>query len=179
MQNQQIESLKSLPATAKFVLCNGDKEPIQTGWLQQRLGVDAAIQAFGTHLGSNQVCSLGLLLGEPSGGIVGVDVDGASCQGLIKTLGGELPLTVALTSGKPGRSLHLYRVPAEYWPYCQTKKITTDTLGEQLELRWSGSQSIIYGAHPETDGYRWLEGQSPTDTEIADCPGWIIRRHGA
>jgi hypothetical protein len=181
MQNQQIESLKSLPATAKFVLCNGAKEPIKTGWLQQRLGVDAAIQAFGTHLWGNQVCSLGILLGEASGGILGVDIDGHSAVIMAEQLSSmcledALPPTVAATSGKPGRSLHLYRAPVEYWTYCETKNLPTGVPGEQLELRWAGSQSIIYGAHPETGGYRWVEGQSPTDTEIADCPGWIIRQ---
>jgi hypothetical protein len=175
-QAQPISSLMSLPSEFQYVPCNGNKRPIQEDWLNQGIDAEAAIKLFGKTLGDKTVCSLGLLLGDISGGTVGVDVDGASCQGLIGTLDGELPLTVSLTSGKPGRSLHLYRVPQDYWQYCETHKLPTGTPGEQLELRWSGAQSIIFGTHPETDGYRWIEGQSPDLADIAECPVWIIRQ---
>jgi hypothetical protein len=43
------------------------------------------------------------------------------------------------------------------------------------ELRWTGHQSVIIGAHPETGRYRWLPGCSPHDIpDPAEAPEWLL-----
>ena len=63
----------------------------------------------------------------------------------------------------------------KYWSKIKTRKFQTgvkdeDGSVEQIELRWNGTQSIVSGKHPKTDGYRWMENRSPKDLEIAELP---------
>jgi hypothetical protein len=43
-----------------------------------------------------------------------------------------------------------------------------------LELRWEGHQSVIAGVHPLSGSYRWLEGRSPAQVQVADAPDWLL-----
>ena len=43
-------------------------------------------------------------------------------------------------------------------------------------MRWNGTQSIVSGKHPKTDGYRWMDGRSPSDLELAEAPFEIIEK---
>jgi hypothetical protein len=33
---------------------------------------------------------------------------------------------------------------------------------------------VIAGAHPDTEGYRWIDGRSPADLQVADAPDWLL-----
>ena len=64
-----------------------------------------------------------------------------------------------VTSGRVGRFQIIYQVPEKYWSKIKTRKYQTgvkdeDGSVEQIELRWNGTQSIVSGKHPKTDGYR-------------------------
>ncbi|WP_216913891.1 MULTISPECIES: PriCT-2 domain-containing protein [unclassified Synechococcus] len=101
----------------------------------------------------------------------------------------DLPRTIAWTSGKPGRSGHLFTVPNEWWPALRNRRTFTrpwregdplDRDGKKTaitlwELRWDRHQSVVMGAHPETGSYRWLTGRSPHDiSDPAVAPDWLL-----
>jgi hypothetical protein len=125
----------------------------------------------------------GLRLGDVSGGLMALDIDGASVQQLLHAIAdGELPPTVMWTSGKEGRYQLLFQVPDEYrerlkdfgcqhfstWNGYHCKE------GEHLELRYNGVQSVLpCSYHPETGRYEWL--MHPKETPIAIAPDWIIK----
>jgi predicted P-loop ATPase len=54
----------------------------------------------------------------------------------------------------------------------------TDAEGkpEQVELRWTGCQSVVAGDHPLTPGYRWVAKYSPDDLPIAEAPPELLER---
>jgi hypothetical protein len=66
-----------------------------------------------------------------------------------------------VTSGRDGSFQVIYQVPERYWNGIVTRKYKTgitDAEGkpEQVELRWTGCQSVVAGDHPLTPGYRWV-----------------------
>jgi hypothetical protein len=86
------------------------------------------------------------------------------------------PSTISWSSGKQGRSGHVFAVDPEWWPALANRRSWKNASGETCwELRWDRCQSVIVGAHPETGQYRWLPGRSPQ--EIPDPAGardWLL-----
>lgn len=123
----------------------------------------------------------GLRLGDASGGLVAIDIDGASAEPLLIALsGGDLPLTVSWTSGLSGRRQLLYQIPADFQKPLQGFRRKTYTkvgeleveAGELLEFRYNRHQSALPPSrHPETGAYRWLH--SPQDVPVAIAPLWL------
>ena len=158
-------SVTTWPKAWRYCKVGGNKAPIEEKWpskpytLQEIWGKSKAI---------------GLICGPRSGGVVMVDHDGYSCDLLIEKLskGEGLPETVSVTSGRSGRYQNIYIVPEEHWDNCRSHKLKTGVSGEQLEFRWAGCQSVIYGEHPDTDGYKWIN--DPAEVEVAMAPQWII-----
>ena len=116
--------------------------------------------------------------------LMAVDLDGGSAHRKMLELSGgeELPRTVSFTSGRTGRSQHLFLVPAEFSNAIRTKKYRTGVVGtdgevEQLELRLKNLQSVLPpSVHPTTGEYKWLEGCSPSETEVVIAPKWIVEK---
>jgi hypothetical protein len=73
-----------------------------------------------------------------------------------------------------------YRVPEQFWSAIATHKVKAgvgaDGKPEQLEFRWNGCQSVVAGVHPQTGRYRWLEGRSPDEIDVAEAPLWMIEQ---
>ena len=125
----------------------------------------------------------GLRLGDASGGLIALDIDGASVQQLLNAIAkDELPSTPMWTSGKPGRYQILFQIPDKYREQlkeCYRTVLTTWNgyhcqEGEQLEIRYNGHQSVLpFSYHPETGKYEWL--MSPEETPVAIAPDWLIR----
>ncbi len=168
-----IKALDSLPEVWQLTPVNGNKRPYQGDW--QKKGIDR--KALEKELKSNRAKGYGLLTGEKSGGILAIDADGPAAQQLLAKHG-ELPATVAFTSGKLGRCQYLLQVPQEMWGILKTTKLNTGVKGEGgknqlLEFRWDGCQSVLPpSVHPETGRYQWVN--SPDSVEIAECPTWVI-----
>lgn len=123
----------------------------------------------------------GLRLGDASGGLLAIDIDGSSAERLLTALAETpLPETVAWTSGKVGRRQLLYQIPDAYreafksfrrQTMTEWKTITT-CAGELLEFRYNQHQSVLPPSfHRETGEYRWLV--SPEEREIAIAPSWL------
>lgn len=125
----------------------------------------------------------GLRLGEVSGGLLAIDVDGSSAEDLLSAFATtSLPETVAWTSGKPGRRQLLYQIPDSYreklnsfrrYTLTEWQGLTTTT-GELLEFRYNQHQSALPPSfHSQTGQYRWLK--SPQEIEVAIAPQWLCQ----
>jgi phage/plasmid-associated DNA primase len=170
-----LSALVQLPADWAIVPVGSNKNAYLPGWNKRRIAREDTIK----EIGSGRAVALGLCAGPLSNGLMMIDFDGFTSVDALADIGmtlADFPKTVAWTSGREGRHQRTYRVPEEYWPAIASRQFRTkepngpDDKGEQLELRWAGLQSVIIGHHPVTGGYRWCEGCSPWEVEVADCP---------
>lgn len=198
--NLLLSLLAPLPSDWALVAIDGKKAPLGNRWQETPLSkadfeqamrdktfAKLSIEKHGKPfpIPHYWAKAIGVLCGTPSGGLLFVDHDGASCDALIEAQSGvplaeALPPTVAVTSGRPGRYQLIYRIPEQFWGTIATHKFSTgvkvDGKPEQLELRWDGCQSVVAGVHPQTGSYRWLEGRSPIQIEVATAPTWMIEQ---
>ena len=174
------EELLGLPKHWGFVAVQ-NKRPYQNDWQNNPL---TRSQLF-KEISSKKSTGIGVCCGTPSGGLLFLDHDGPSAAKILSEWGfslSSLPPSWMVTSGRVGRFQIIYQVPEKYWSKIKTRKFQTgvkdeDGSVEQIELRWDGTQSIVSGSHPMTDGYRWMDGRSPRDLkEIAEAPLAIIKK---
>lgn len=182
--NQQlIDGLMALPKEYSLVSIRVDdkgnptKAPRGKAWEK----TEYSCESIASQVGAGSVSGIGIKLGEPSGGIVALDIDGLEAQKLLAEILGDdvLPKTVAFTSGKPGCAQHLFYVPQDKQAGLKTKKeISPNKLtakAEDLDFRWTGTQSVLPpSAHPETPCYFWIEGCSPDEVAIAELPEKLL-----
>ena len=156
------------------------KSPFLEAWQDKPLSLEEALEQ-----NPNFTTGVGLLLGEISGGVLAIDLDGVgSGRNFSKWFHYEvqqLPRSLAVTSGRPQRKTILFKVPKHYWKYVKYKKLKNIGCSD-FELRWGyGKQSILVGKHPNElqDGqgfYSWLPGCSPQEVELAMAPEWFLSR---
>ena len=174
------DELARLPDGWGFVAVDGEKRPYQTKW-QERPLTKAKLAA---ELKAGHARAIGVCCGVPSGGLLFLDHDGKSASTILRDWGcpmSSLPRSWTVTSGRDGRFQVIYQVPQEYWDGIVTRKYKTgitDAEGkpEQVELRWTGCQSVVAGDHPLTPGYRWVAKYSPDDLPIAEAPPELLER---
>ena len=159
---------------------NGRKRPIDpaTGDLLEGWQNQPGYDVDGLAALNGCVKAAGLLLGPPSGGILAVDFDGLPAPAKFEEIYGrkptELPPTIGVTSGKPGRGQRFFQVDQDWWPHLRSRREWKHNGNTCLELRWAGCQSVIAGAHPETGSYKWLPNSSPAQREAALAPDWLL-----
>jgi hypothetical protein len=176
-----LAELQAVDSDWRLIPCDGLKRPVnpasgelQTDWSHHTYDADGIAELAD----SSFVRAVGLVLGEPSG-VVAVDFDGSGAVAQFRHAFGrpwsDLPPTVAWTSGLPNRRQMAFRVPADLWPHLRGRRVFRNSEGRTvLELRGSGHQSVIMGAHPDTGGYRWVDGRSPAEQQVADAPHWLL-----
>jgi len=175
-----IQQLASLPGDWGYVAVGQGKRPYQAEWQKNPLNKDQLTAEINT----GHAVAIGVLAGPQSGGLLFVDHDGISAGEILEKLGVPLrdfPKSWAVTSGRTGRLQIIYQVPPQYWDTIKTRKFKTgkhDEEGkqEQLELRWTGCQSVVAGVHPTTGAYRWLKGRSPDDLPLGEAPIALIEQ---
>jgi hypothetical protein len=124
------------------------KVPVLKGWTDLRLA-DADLPRHFSGTGN-----IGLLLGEPSGWLVDVDLD---CEEAVALAPDFLPATGAL-SGRPGK-------PGSHWWYnckgAKTRKHQDPATKKMIvELRSTGAQTVVGpSVHPSGEPYDPLEGE--------------------
>jgi hypothetical protein len=178
LKQQLIDGLEQLPQPWALTPIDAHKAPYRTGWQTEAPLSKAEL----THEIQTGAKGYGLRTGLVSGGIMAIDLDGPSAYTKMLELSGgqDLPETVAFTSGRSGRSQHLFQVPKELWSVMRSRKFTTGVKGEDgkeehVELRWQGLQSVIPPSmHPLTGQYQWIH--TPHETEIALVPQWVVER---
>lgn len=146
----------------------GSKGPQEDGWHHVRYDEADLPAAF--PVGSN----IGIILGEPSGGLVDVDLD---CPEAIDFAAEYLPRT-EMFSGRAGKRF------SHYWYKVETPGNTKQYRGPDrkmiIELRSSdgskGFQTLVYPSiHPETkEAYEW-EGGECGEPGIADFDDLLVR----
>ena len=128
------------------------KNPGYNGWEQTRLKEDELSSRFN---GTPQ--NIGVLLGEPSGWLIDIDLDHPRCVGLADQF---LPPTPAVF-GRPGkpRSHREYRVNAPV----ATKKHKSKSAGMLVEFRSTGLQTVFPpSTHESGEPITWeTEGAEP------------------
>jgi hypothetical protein len=127
------------------------KAPRTPGWQSLRLGADDVPSRF------SQNANVGVLLGEPSGWLVDVDLDAQQATELADEF---LPATAAEfgRAGKP-RSHRLYVVTGPI----DTAKWQTSDRQMIVELRSTGTQTVFPGSiHPSGERVEWHAGGEPT-----------------
>ena len=176
-----LADLQQVDADWRLIPCDGLKRPvdpatgsIKTDWAHSTYDADGIADLAD----SSYVRAVGLVLGEPSG-VIAVDFDGTGAVARFREVYGrlwsDLPPTVSWSSGVINRRQLAFRVPPDLWPHLRGRRVWHNDAGRTvLELRGTGHQSIIAGAHPDTDGYRWIEGRSPADLQVADAPDWLL-----
>lgn len=171
LQMQLIGGLETIPRGWALTPVDANKSPYRVSWQREfPLSREQLVQEI-----RRGALGYGIRTGSVSGGLLAIDFDGASAEAKLLELSGgaKLPETVAFTSGREGRSQHLFRVPQEDWAKIKSRKIATDTQDEYLELRWQGLQSVLPpSVHPLTGYYRWV--RSPEEIEVAIAPGWLL-----
>ena len=174
------KELARMPDGWGYVAVDDQKRPYQTKWQERPLD-KAGLQA---ELDNGRAKAIGVCCGVPSGGLLFLDHDGRSASTILRDWGcpmSSLPRSWTVTSGRDGRFQVIYRVPEHYWAGIATRKYksgVTDSEGkpEQIELRWTGCQSVVAGAHPTTSGYHWVAKYSPEDLDLAEAPLCLIER---
>jgi len=136
----------------------GEKNPGRFGWEALRI-TEEEIPNYWTN-GQN----IGVLVGEPSGWRVDVDLDADEA---VTIAGRFLPPT--LTSGRMSR-------PHSHWWYIASEAVTQDWSGPDrekqtdvklVELRSTGRQTLVApSTHPDGDSYIWHSGSGLEPAEI-------------
>lgn len=168
--SELINALSALPPVWALTPVRGNKAAYLPNWQTNPAPRSDIAQAIQT----GEAKGFGILTGTLSGGIMAIDCDGHIPHTLLtQILGGDIPQTVAFTSGKDGRAQYLFAIPQADWANISTKKAGTAKDGGMLEFRWDGCQSVLPpSAHPETGSYQWIN--SPDTTEIAPLPDKVL-----
>ena len=176
-----LAGLQDVDSDWRLIPCDDRKRPIDpatgecmTAWGQNTHDADGIAELAS----SRYVKAVGLVLGEPSG-VIAIDFDGSGSTDMFRSVydrpWSELPRTVGWSSGLPNRRQLAFRVPMDLWPNLRGRRVFANDQGRTvLELRGTGHQSVIVGAHPDTAGYQWLPKRSPADLQVADAPEWLL-----
>jgi hypothetical protein len=130
----------------------GEKGPRIKGWQNLRLEETALHDAFTARTGN-----VGLVLGQPSGWLVDVDLD---CEEAVRLAAQYLPATGAVT-GRTGRE-------RSHWWYicedCETVRYRdpqlTNGAATTVELRSTGAQTVVGpSVHPDGSIYDVMSGE--------------------
>jgi hypothetical protein len=158
-----LGDLSNLPLDWALLPLDGKKRPfnrftneLMTGWSKHPGFSIDEIQEI-------QPLAVGVLMGPVSGGLLAIDFDGPESeeqfQKVFNRPSTDLPPSLAWSSGKHERRQVAFTVDQDWWGLLKGINIWKNTKKETiLELRWTGHQSAIAGAHPQTDGYFWLAG---------------------
>jgi hypothetical protein len=193
LASEIVEGLTTLPEAWKLTPV-GEKCPYRDRWQSETPLTKEQIKNIilnGEEVWSKEkqkfyhryASGYALRLGDVSGGLIALDVDGASVQQLLNTIApDDDSVTVCWTSGKMGRYQMLFQIPDQYRE--RLRGFTRETYttwngfhcqeGEQLELRYNNHSSVLpCSYHPETGQYAWLI--PPNQTPVASAPDWVIK----
>jgi archaellum biogenesis ATPase FlaH len=137
----------------------GAKSPVFSEWTQARYDHDDIATLF------EDEPNIGILLGQPSDGLIDVDLDTPEA---VELAGRLLPET-SMIHGRPSAlcSHFWYQVPIGECP-ATAKYVDPTDRASLVELRSTGSQTIVPPSiHPSGEKLRWLE---PHRNEVWSVP---------
>lgn len=128
------------------------KRPHEAGWGSRRWATGKDVeQAFIAWVADGDATNVGLLLGEPSGGLIDIDLDHELA---LRLRSYWLPPS-AMMSGRSGRRMshHWYLIEGDL---PGTRKYTLPDGSTIVEIRASGAQTVIPPSiHPSGEPYLW------------------------
>ena len=144
----------------------GSKAPAIKGWQNLRLAAGDVTKYFKND------ANVGLLVGEPSKGLIDVDLD---CIEAARLVASFMP-NATMKSGRGTR-------PGTHWWYIatgvipSTRSFVDPVSGEMLvELRSTGAQTLVApSVHPEGDNYIWSGDREPASIEGSDIERYVAR----
>lgn len=149
-------------------IARGEKNPNRDGWQQER-----HLDPHATYAG--KLVNIGGLWGEPSGGMVDIDLDHLSAVELAPRF---LPATGRIYGRKSKRCSHwLYQTDAPLAPKHFRFPSTKDAQGKKVlgamiaEIRSTGQQSVLPGSvHPSGEAIEW-----DNTLDVVRIPGDLLR----
>ena len=160
--NPQFESSTQVAVQAlregyqPLAIRDGDKRPYGTSWTHTRWTSEEDVREHFDQVSQQGASGIGLLLGEPSGGLLDIDLD----HPLTLRLRDYFLPPSAMETGRAGRprSHRWYMVDdLEYLPSTRRYKMPDGSVS--IELRSTGSQTVIpHTIHPSGERYLW-EGE--------------------
>lgn len=144
---------------------SNSKRPYRGAWTHDRHDAEMVAEKFEQYA-MDGATNLGLLLGEPSGGLVDVDLDSSKASRLRPHF---LPKT-DMVSGRAGRPRSHYWYQALPGTLPANRRYQMPDGEVSVELRSTGSQTVIPpSVHPAGDAYRWEgnggEWQAPAEID--------------
>ena len=168
-KNKIFEQLKDAPALWRYCNVINKEACFKGNQYETPYTLEEVLEKDGN--------GVGVLLGKHSGGLGAIDFDGTGSDMNFKHHVGihpkHLPKTVSVASGKKDRKQMFFWIPDEYMDLLARKEKKLDGCGK-FELRYGDNYSMVAGRHPETDGYFWLPGCSPSEIGIADAPPFLL-----
>jgi hypothetical protein len=148
---------------------HGQKGPTTSGWQKLLIGPDQVAAYFP----AGETKNIGLLLGEPSGGLVDVDLDAPEARDLAAA---HLPAT-GLKGGRTGN-------PGSHWWFQVNRDDARKTIrhedvakgGVLVEFRSTGGQTVVAPSqHPSGGTYAWSEFGEPAKVKTGVLVAAVAR----
>lgn len=169
-QDEAVSQLKAARADLRrgwysVPIPRGKKQPRLDAWQELRLGNEDLPGYFAN--GENR----GLILGEPSGGLIDVDLD---CDEAVQLASEFLPPTKRRHGRKGKPESHRWYVSAE--GKAKTRQFR-DVDGSMLvELRGTGAQTVVPpSVHPSGEQLIWHENEHPTRIKYEELLASVAR----
>lgn len=147
----------------------GSKNPNRKGWQDLRLTLEELPRYF------NNGQNLGLLCGEPSGGLVDVDLDAPEALALASHF---LPAT-GMRHGRPSApESHAWYVAPEITKTTKFRDPTEpdDDRSILVEIRSTGGQTVLPPSrHPQGERYQWVRNGEPARVPGDELLGKVRR----
>ena len=148
---------------APIPLPKGTKNPGRASWQDQRFSSQAELEGAFANCGG-----IGLLTGDPSGGLVDVDLD---CSEAIAAASLFLPETKLVHGRRSRPESHRWYIATPVPTNIRFQDVDGDghSGAMLLELRSTGSQTLVPpSVHPSREPYTWSTLGIPTDIDGED-----------
>lgn len=161
------EHNRTSPRHKQLCKCSG-KIPLIANWVSRN---ETTEENFQEWIEQFKTFNIGLPMGEASG-YVGIDIDGEEGEKLLLQMsGGDIPETWEFKTGA-GRRL-LYSIPVGF--PTKKAKMTGEGKHQECAILCTGQQTAIPpSVHHTGSIYRWVAGKSPSESDCAMAPKWLL-----
>lgn len=146
------------------------KRPVTHDWQDLRLDEAGIRTAFRDR------SNVGVLLGEPSGGLTDVDLDCSEARALALVLLPPTNLRSGRASAPGSHWFYRMRSPLKTRKYIDPLGATGDDRAMLVELRSTGSQTLVPpSVHPLGEGIVWASDGEPAEVEAEELRHAVAR----